>query len=124
MYSSYLLVTMHRGDLMKNSALFPEPCDANCPVRKTTEIIDGRWTTLIIRDLLSGKKRYSELLRSLKGISPKMLAARLKHLEEKGILSRELFPTVPPKTEYQLTKLGLELKEVVLAMDKFGRNLR
>ena len=109
---------------MKNSDLFPEPCDTNCPVRKTTEIIDGKWTTLIIRDLLSGKKRYSELLRSLEGISPKMLAVRLKHLEDKGILSRELFPTVPPKTEYQLTKLGLELKDVVLAMDKFGRKLR
>ncbi len=108
---------------MKDADLFPEPCDANCPVRKTTEIIDGKWTTLIIRDLLSGKKRYSELLRSLEGISPKMLSARLKHLEENGILRRELFPTVPPKTEYQLTKLGMKLKDIVLAMDKFGRNL-
>ena len=118
------MVTMDWRNPMKNADLFPEPCDANCPVRKTTEIIDGKWTTLIIRDLLSGKKRYSELLRSLEGISPKMLAVRLKHLEDTGILSRELFPTVPPKTEYQLTKLGLELKDVVLAMDKFGRKLR
>lgn len=109
---------------MKNADLFPDPCDANCPVRKTSEIIDGKWTTLIIRDLLSGKKRYSELLKSLDGISPKMLAARLRYLEDKGILNRKLYPTVPPKTEYQLTKLGLELKEVVIAMDKFGRNLR
>jgi DNA-binding HxlR family transcriptional regulator len=108
---------------MKNADPFPEPCNADCPVRKTTEIIDGKWTTLIIRDLLSGKKRYSELLKSLEGISPKMLAVRLKELEKKGILSRELFPTIPPKTEYQLTKLGLKLKDVVLAMDKFGRNL-
>ncbi len=109
---------------MRDADLFPKPCDANCPVRKTSEIIDGKWTTLIIRDLLSGKKRYSELLKSLEGISPKMLAVRLKHLEESGILSRELFPTVPPKTEYQLTKLGLKLKDVVLAMDRFGKNLR
>ena len=109
---------------MKEYDFFSEPCDANCPVRKTSEIIDGKWTTLIIRDLLSGKKRYSELLRSLEGISPKVLAARLRYLEESGILSRELFPTVPPKTEYQLTKLGLKLKDVVLAMDRFGRNLR
>ena len=108
---------------MKNADLFPEPCNAHCPVRKTAEIIDGKWTTLIIRDLLSGKKRYSELLKSLEGISPKMLAVRLKELEKKGILSRKLFPTVPPKTEYQLTKLGLELKDVVLAMNKFGQNL-
>lgn len=98
-------------------------CDVNCPVRKTAEIIDGKWVTLIIRDLLSGKKRYSELLKSLGSVSPKILAARLKYLEEKKIITRKLYPTVPPKTEYQLTKLGLRLKEVVMAMDKFGRNL-
>lgn len=109
---------------MNNAELFLQPCDAKCPVRKTSEIIDGKWTTLIVRDLLSGKKRYSELLKSLDGISPKMLAARLRYLEERGILDRKLYPTVPPKTEYQLTKLGLKLRDVVVAMDKFGRNLR
>ena len=109
---------------MKDFDLFPEPCDEYCPVRKTSEIIDGKWTTLIVRDLLSGKKRYSELLRSLEGVSPKMLAARLRELEARGILTREVFPTVPEKTEYSLTKLGLKLKDVDLAMDKFGRNVR
>lgn len=108
---------------MKNSYNFPEKCDVNCPVRKTAEIIDGKWVTLIIRDLLSGKKRYSELLKSLGGVSPKVLAARLKYLEEKKIIIRKLYPTVPPKTEYQLTKLGLKLEEVITAMDKFGKNL-
>lgn len=63
----YLLVTIAWRNLIKEDDLFPEPCDANCPVRKTTEIIDGKWTTLIIQDLLSGKKRYSELLKSLEG---------------------------------------------------------
>ena len=109
---------------MESIEFLHESCDADCPVKKTAEIIDGKWTTLIIRDLLSGKKRYSELLKSLGGISPKMLAARLRYLEEKGIVSRKLYPTVPPKTEYQLTELGMELKQVVIAMDKFGRNLR
>ena len=109
---------------MESIEFLHESCDAGCPVKKTAEIIDGKWTTLIIRDLLSGKKRYSELLKSLGGISPKMLAARLRYLEEKGIVSRKLYPTVPPKTEYQLTELGMELKQVVIAMDKFGRNLR
>lgn len=108
---------------MKNPHFFSEVCDADCPVRKTARITDGKWTTLIIRDLLSGKKRYSELLKSLSGISPKMLAARLRYLEEKGILTKKIYPTVPPKTEYQLTKLGLKLQEVVAAMDVFGRNL-
>jgi len=109
--------------ITKNSLSISAICDVNCPVRKTAEIIDGKWVTLIIRDLLSGKKRYSELLKSLGGVSPKILAARLKYLEEKEVITRKLYPTVPPKTEYQLTKLGLRLKEVVMAMDKFGRNL-
>lgn len=108
---------------MKNPHLFPKLCDADCPVRKTAEIIDGKWITLIIRDLLSGKKRYSELLRSLGRVSPKILAARLKYLESKKIIMKRIYPTVPPKTEYQLTKLGLQLKEVIVAMDNFGRNL-
>lgn len=108
---------------IQNPSLFSQVCDGNCPVRKTAEIIDGKWVTLIIRDLLSGKKRYSELLKSLGGVSPKMLAARLKFLEAKGILTKKIYPTVPPKTEYQLTKLGLRLKEVVVAMDTFGSKL-
>ena len=101
----------------------PDVCDPDCSVRKTAMIIDGKWITLIIRDLLSGKKRYSELLKSLGSISPKILVDRLKFLENRGILTRKLYPTVPPKTEYQLTKLGLQLKDVVMAMDKFGRKL-
>ena len=108
---------------MKNSHFFPKLCDADCTVRKTAEIIDGKWITRIIRDLLSGKKRYSELLRSLGSVSPKILAARLKYLESKGIIIKKIYPVVPPKTEYQLTKLGLQLKAVIAAMDKFGRNL-
>lgn len=108
---------------MKSFSPLVSSCDADCPVRKTAKIIDGKWVTLIIRDLLSGKKRYSELLKSLEGISPKVLAARLKSLEEEGILTRKLYPTVPPKTEYRLTALGLKLKGVVIAMDSFGRNL-
>ena len=109
--------------ITKNPSPISPICDVDCPVRKTAEIIDGKWVTLIIRDLISGKKRYSELLKSLGGVSPKILSARLKYLEEKKIITRKLYPTVPPKTEYQLTKLGLGLKEVVMAMDKFGRNL-
>lgn len=106
-----------------SSSSFSLACDINCPVRKTAEIIDGKWVTLIIRDLLYGKKRYSELLKSLGGVSPKILASRLKYLEEKRILTKKIYPTVPPKTEYQLTKLGLQLKKVIMAMDKFGENL-
>lgn len=98
-------------------------CDATCPVQRTAKILDGKWTTLIARDLLGGKKRYSELQRSLSGISPRLLAARLRLLERHGMLTRTVYPTVPPTTEYELTSLGDGLRDVIEAMAKFGGNL-
>ena len=95
-------------------------CDSACPVQKTANILDGKWTTLIVRDLLGGKKRYSELQRSLSGISPRLLAARLRLLEQHGILTRTAYPTVPPTTEYELTPLGRGLRDVIEAMARFG----
>ena len=98
----------------------PPSCPPDCPVRKTSRIINGKWTTLILRDLLTGKKRFSELQRSLEDVSTKILSARLKFLESEGIVNRTLFPTVPPKTEYELTPLGENLKHVISAMAQFG----
>lgn len=98
-------------------------CESSCPVQRTAKILDGKWTTLIVRDLIGGKKRYSELQRSLSGISPRLLAARLRLLEQQGILTRTAYPTVPPTTEYELTALGYGLCDVIEAMAKFGGNL-
>ncbi len=98
-------------------------CDGACPVQRTAKILDGKWTTLIVRDLIGGKKRYSELQRSLSGISPRLLAARLRLLEQHGMLTRTVYPTVPPTTEYELTLLGHGLRDVIEAMAKFGGNL-
>ena len=100
-----------------------EPCDAACPVRRTARLIEGKWTTLIIRDLLGGTRRFSELLRSLDGVSPKMLSARLTFLETQGIVAKTIYPCVPPKTEYELTPLGRDLKSVIQAMMAFGEQL-
>ncbi len=100
-----------------------QSCSDECPIKKTANIIEGKWTTLIIRELLSGKKRYSELQKGLESISPKVLSARLRFLEEKKIIRRHVFPTIPPTTEYSLTPLGDELKEVLSAMAKFGVQL-
>ncbi len=99
-------------------------CEISCPVQKTAKILDGKWTTLIVRDLIGGKKRYSELQRSLSGISPRLLAARLRLLEQQGMLTRTVYPTVPPTTEYQLTDLGYGFKVVIEAMAKFGGQLQ
>lgn len=97
----------------------PTCCD-ECPVRATAEVVEHKWATLILRDLLSGKKRFSELERSLVSISPKILSERLRELEAKRIISRTVFPTVPPTTEYELTPLGKELETVIQAMENFG----
>lgn len=98
-------------------------CDDECPVAKASEILSGKWTTLIVRDLLSGKKRYSELQRSLLGISPRMLAARLSMLEQAGLITKTIYPTVPPKTEYELTEAGRRIEPVIAAMADFGAGL-
>lgn len=99
-------------------------CEEECPVKMTAEIIEGKWTTLVVRELLTGKKRYSELQKALSGISPKLLTARLRLLEAQGLLTRSVFPTIPPTTEYELTELGSKLETVLLAMANFGNELK
>ncbi len=106
---------------MENNAIIRRNiCDAGCPVRKTADILDGKWTTLIVRELLSGTRRFSELQRGIGGISPKMLTARLKMLEDHGLVLKVIYPCIPPKTEYSLTELGRGLESVIVAMADFG----
>jgi DNA-binding HxlR family transcriptional regulator len=92
-----------------------------CPVARTAEIISGKWTLLIIRDLASGVKRFNQLERSLHGISPKTLSERLRSLEEEGIISRQTFAEVPPRVEYSLTEKGRDLVHVVESMRSYGK---
>ncbi len=98
-------------------------CNDECPVKKTARLIEGKWTTLVVRELLPGKRRYSEIQRALSGISPKILTARLRLLESEGLITRTVYPTVPPTTEYELTDLGQKLEGVLAAMAEFGGNL-
>lgn len=91
-----------------------------CSIEKALDILKGKWTFLIIRDLFDGKKRFGELKKSLKEISPKTLSARLKELEEQGIIHREAFPTIPPTVEYTLTVKGMSLKKIVKEMKIWG----
>jgi len=100
-----------------------DACDVSCPVQRTAQVLDGKWTTLVLRDLLGGKKRYSELQRSLTGISPRLLAARLRALEEQGLVVRTVYATVPPTTEYVLTPQGQAVMPVVQAMAAYGATL-
>ena len=95
--------------------------DVVCPVARTAEIISGKWTLLIIRDLVSGVKRFNQLERSLHGISPKTLSERLRSLEEEGIIIRQTFAEVPSRVEYSLTEKGYDLVGVIESMRGFGK---
>ncbi len=91
-----------------------------CPVARTSEVIGNRWTPLIVRDLAAGSRRFSELERSLIGVSPKTLSERLKRLEEWGVITRRCFAEVPPRVEYSLTSKGYALLPVIESMREYG----
>src|SRR5918912_124144 len=85
------------------------PVDASCPVCRTADIVCGKWTLLLVRELAEGCSRFCELERSLTGISPRTLSLRLRALEEEGIVARHTEAAVPPRVEYALTEKGLAL---------------
>ena len=93
-----------------------------CPVETTLLLISDRWKVLILRDLLSGTKRFSELKRSLATISQKVLTSNLRSMESDGLLTREVYPEVPPRVEYTLTDLGQSLKPLLDAMCSWGED--
>lgn len=94
--------------------------EETCPVALAVGILDGKWTMLVIRDLLEGTKRFSALRASLAGISPKTLTDRLRSLEEHGLVQRVVYPEIPPRVEYTLTDAGLGLEPVVRALGAWG----
>ncbi len=91
-----------------------------CPVETTLCMIGGRWKVLILRELSKGIRRFGELQRGLNGITQKMLTQQLREMEGDGIVSREVYPQVPPKVEYSLTPLGESLKPVLAALHQWG----
>jgi DNA-binding HxlR family transcriptional regulator len=96
------------------------PEHVECSIEKALDILGGKWTFLIIRDLFCGVKRFGELRKSLSGVSPKTLADRLKELEHKGIVTRTAYPTIPPTVTYELTDKGQSLKPIIKAMKLWG----
>src|SRR5213596_2316927 len=96
--------------------------DDSCPVCATADIICGKWTILVIRDLAEGRTRFCELERSLAGISPRTLSLRLRALEETGVVERHTYPEVPPRVEYALTEKGRALIPIIEDMRAYGRH--
>ncbi len=92
----------------------------SCPVCRTADIVCGKWTLLLIRDLAEGRSRFCELERSLAGISPRTLSLRLRALEEERIVERQTFPEVPPRVEYALTEKGRALVPLIESMRTYG----
>ena len=94
--------------------------ERDCPVCACAEIISGKWTLLVIRDLAAGNRRFCELERSLLGISPRTLSLRLRALEECGVVERHTYPEVPPRVEYGLTEKGRALEPLIDDMRSYG----
>jgi DNA-binding HxlR family transcriptional regulator len=96
------------------------PVDSSCPVCRTADLVCGKWTLLLVRELAAGTSRFCELERSLSGISPRTLSLRLRALEEEGIVERHTFPEVPPRVEYALTPKGHALLPIIEDMRAWG----
>lgn len=95
--------------------------NSECPVCRCAEIVSGKWTLLVIRDLADGSRRFCELERSLEGISPRTLSLRLRALEECRVVERHTYPEVPPRVQYALTEKGRALVPLIEEMRTYGR---
>lgn len=95
-----------------------------CPIARSLDLVGDRWTILVLRDLHLGSTRFADLLRSLEGISPNLLSARLKTLEHEGLVERRLYSEHPPRAEYVLTECGQAFGPVLRAMYDWGTSYR
>jgi DNA-binding HxlR family transcriptional regulator len=99
----------------------PQPAALEeCPVCRTADVVSGKWTLLVIRDLADESRRFCELEKSLSGISPRTLSLRLRTLEGEGIVERTTYPDVPPRVTYSLTEKGRDLVPLIEQMRQYG----
>lgn len=95
-----------------------------CPVATTVQLIGSKWKLLIIRNLLHRPWRFNELKRDLEGISQKVLTDSLRSMEEDGIITRTVYPEVPPRVEYALSELGETMRPIIISMEKWGMDYK
>lgn len=96
-------------------------CEEECSIEKALNIIGGKWSFLIIKNLFGGTMRFGEIRKALHDISPKTLTVRLKELEQHGIVTRTVHPTIPPSVEYTLTEKGWDLIKMIEEMKAWGK---
>ena len=106
---------------MENTAAKKLPA---CPVETTLTLISDKWKVLILRDLMNGTMRFGELRKSIGQVSQKVLTAQLRQMEGSGLLTRTVYPEVPPRVEYSLTDLGESLKPILNSMWAWGENYK
>lgn len=104
---------------MKTKAELPE-----CPIATTVQIIGSKWKLLIIRNLRMRPWRFNELQRNLEGISQKVLTDSLRSMEEDGIITRTVYPEVPPRVEYSLSELGETMRPILDSMETWGKEYK
>lgn len=95
-----------------------------CPVETTLSLIGDKWKVLILRDLITGTKRFGELKKSIGTVSQKVLTAQLRNMEENGLVHREVYAEVPPRVEYSLTELDQSLKPILDALQNWGEEYK
>lgn len=93
-----------------------------CPIEITVSLISDKWIILIIRELLTGTKRFNELKKSIGSVTQKVLTQSLRKMETNGLIDRKIYNEIPPKVEYSLTKIGLSLKPILDTMKDWGQN--
>ncbi|MBO6230929.1 MAG: helix-turn-helix transcriptional regulator [Ruminiclostridium sp.] len=96
----------------------------DCPVATTVQLIGNKWKLLILRNLLARPWRFNELMKSLEGISQKVLTDSLRSMESDGIITRTVYPEVPPRVEYALSELGESMRPILDAMQAWGNNYK
>ena len=96
----------------------------DCPVATTVSLIGSKWKLLILRNLLARPWRFNELKKNLEGISQKVLTDSLRSMEEDGLITRTVYPEVPPHVEYALSELGESMRPIIKSMEEFGTNYK
>lgn len=100
-----------------------QQCGTKCPVRRVLNLLGGKYSPFILKELMNGTRRFGELRQRIPGISPKTLSERLKYYIDRGIINRHSYPEIPPRVEYQLTERGEALKTLMLDLEHMAHNI-
>ena len=121
MYVTFIVACyiLFKGFIMKKKEELPV-----CPVATTVQLIGSKWKLLIMRNLLVRPWRFNELMRSLDGISQKILTESLRSMEDDGIIIRTVFPEVPPHVEYSLSEVGESMRPIIASMEAWGKHYK